>query len=189
MAMHLCLHVTQITWTQRLSKIRCIAGYLLWSMHVHKVMILAPCNIMIKYLKYSRSLHCHSIFDYSWCWLLVYISISACFDFIWNRIIYQYWILFFPLDRINRENFNELKIEQVLTPKAIPPLLQRVLSVVTPPEPILSGIKPPMSRSAWLRFLLTHLPILHWMWTYKAQYLFREVIAGISVAMLHVPQG
>ncbi|KAL5484185.1 hypothetical protein EMCRGX_G020638 [Ephydatia muelleri] len=93
------------------------------------------------------------------------------------------------MDRINRENFNELKIEQVLTPKAIPPLLQRVLSVVTPPEPILSGIKPPMSRSAWLRFLLTHLPILHWMWTYKTQYLFREIIAGISVAMLHVPQG
>eukprot|EP00731_Ephydatia_muelleri_P024323 Em0016g594a len=90
---------------------------------------------------------------------------------------------------INRLKFNELKIEQVLTPKAIPPPLQRVLSVITPPEPVLSGIKPPLSRSAWLRFLLTHLPILHWMWTYKAQYLFRDIIAGISVAMLHVPQG
>ncbi|KAL5474476.1 hypothetical protein EMCRGX_G026427 [Ephydatia muelleri] len=68
-------------------------------------------------------------------------------------------------------------------------LLLSAASRLSPPEPILSAIKPPTSRQAWLRFLFTRLPILHWIWTYQYTFLVPDIVSGITVAVMHIPQG
>eukprot|EP00731_Ephydatia_muelleri_P037610 Em0520g1a len=73
--------------------------------------------------------------------------------------------------------------------RSAPALVRRLATSMVPPEPLLSGIKPPMSRQAWLRFLLTHIPILHWTWTYKLQYFIPDIMAGLTVGVMHIPQG
>ena len=61
--------------------------------------------------------------------------------------------------------------------------------VLVPPEPIRSSILPPMTMKEWKSFFFTHLPVLGWIWTYQINYLVRDIIAGITVAVMHVPQG
>eukprot|EP00731_Ephydatia_muelleri_P022015 Em0014g606a len=90
---------------------------------------------------------------------------------------------------IERHVLNEAEFEHLLSPKQHLPLRKRLATSMVPPEPVLSAIKPPMSRQAWLRFLLTHLPILHWIWTYQLQYLISDIISGVTVAFMHIPQG
>lgn len=81
----------------------------------------------------------------------------------------------------NQERFNEQIDKALSTP------LQRVVKKCFP-EPLYSDIKPPMSREAWMRFLLTRLPILHWIWTYELPFLFKDIVAGVSVTLILVPQ-
>ena len=90
---------------------------------------------------------------------------------------------------IERHVLNEAEFEQLLSPKKLLSLRKRLAISMVPPEPVLSAIKPPMSRQAWLRFLLTHLPILQWIWTYRFQYFIFDSISAVTVAFMQIPQG
>jgi high affinity sulfate transporter 1 len=57
------------------------------------------------------------------------------------------------------------------------------------PEPVRSSLTPPMTKENCVRFILFRLPILSWLWSYKPRYLVGDVIAGITVAVMHIPQG
>lgn len=57
------------------------------------------------------------------------------------------------------------------------------------PQPIRKSILPPRSWKEWQRFIFTHLPIIHWLWTYRPQQLIGDIIAGITIGVTHIPQG
>ena len=90
---------------------------------------------------------------------------------------------------IERSVLNEVELEHLLSPKKNLPVYKNLTTYIVPPEPVLSAIKPPMNRQAWLRFILTHLPILQWVWTYQLQYILSDVVSGLTVAFMHIPQG
>ena len=46
-----------------------------------------------------------------------------------------------------------------------------------------------MTRHDWLELLLIRVPILKWVWTYQASYFFGDILSGITVAIMHIPQG
>ena len=58
-----------------------------------------------------------------------------------------------------------------------------------PPEPIRTSCLPPTTKRAWKSFLFTRLPILSWIWSYQTSYLVGDVVSGITVAIMHIPQG
>lgn len=58
-----------------------------------------------------------------------------------------------------------------------------------PPEPICSSLLPPTSKRECKLFFFTHLPILGWLWSYQPKFLIGDFIAGITVAIMHIPQG
>ncbi|XP_064398686.1 sulfate transporter-like isoform X3 [Halichondria panicea] len=68
-------------------------------------------------------------------------------------------------------------------------LLKKFIEKITPPEPIKTALKPPLSRKEWLKFFLVRLPILEWVWTYRPSYFVGDIISGITVAIMHIPQG
>ncbi len=49
--------------------------------------------------------------------------------------------------------------------------------------------RPPLSRKEWLNFFLVRLPILEWVWSYRPSYFVGDIISGITVAIMHIPQG
>ena len=57
------------------------------------------------------------------------------------------------------------------------------------PQPIRKSILPPRSWKEWRTFLFTHLPIIHWLWTYRANQLLGDFIAGLTIGVTHIPQG
>lgn len=57
------------------------------------------------------------------------------------------------------------------------------------PEPFRSHFTPPKTALQWRDFLFAHLPILHWLWIYKAKWLIGDLIAGITIGITHIPQG
>ena len=57
------------------------------------------------------------------------------------------------------------------------------------PQPVKNALLPPRGRKGWLRFLFVHVPILHWLWTYRPKQLIGDVIAGITIGVTHIPQG
>ena len=57
------------------------------------------------------------------------------------------------------------------------------------PQPIRKSVLPPRSLREWKAFLCTHLPILHWLWTYTPNLLIGDLIAGITIGVTHIPQG
>ena len=48
---------------------------------------------------------------------------------------------------------------------------------------------PPLSLKEWREFLLVRLPILRWLWEYRHPLLFGDVISGVTVGIMHIPQG
>lgn len=58
-----------------------------------------------------------------------------------------------------------------------------------PPEPIRSALTPPLTRMAWLEFVLVHVPILRWVLEYQFAFLISDIVSGITVAIMHIPQG
>lgn len=67
--------------------------------------------------------------------------------------------------------------------------LKEKLETVLPPEPVKSALKPPTTSHEWLEFLLVHVPILHWVWTYQSRFFLGDIISGITIAVVHIPQG
>ena len=63
------------------------------------------------------------------------------------------------------------------------------MKAALPPEPVRSALIPPLTAREWLEFLLIHVPIIRWVWTYQAKFLVGDIIAGITVAIMHIPQG
>ena len=89
---------------------------------------------------------------------------------------------------IRRDRLNEAKFEKGFKPAKIS-VRDRLEKLVVPPEPLKSALKPPCSQQEWLQFLLTHVPILSWVWSYRPGFLVGDLIAGITVAIMHIPQG
>ena len=57
------------------------------------------------------------------------------------------------------------------------------------PQPIRKSMLPPRSLREWQTFLFTHLPIVHWLWTYTPNQLIGDLIAGLTIGVTHIPQG
>ena len=57
------------------------------------------------------------------------------------------------------------------------------------PEPIRTSLTPPTAWQQWLQFLLLRIPILRWLWSYQPSYIIGDLISGITVAVMHIPQG
>lgn len=49
--------------------------------------------------------------------------------------------------------------------------------------------RPPMTCRAWLNFLLTRVPIIRWIIGYQPFFIVGDIISGITVAIMHIPQG
>ena len=56
-------------------------------------------------------------------------------------------------------------------------------------EPIRGHLTPPKTCKEWKRVLLGRLPILIWLYQYLPSLLFGDVISGITVGIMHIPQG
>jgi len=48
---------------------------------------------------------------------------------------------------------------------------------------------PPRNVKELKQFTLVHLPILSWLWSYQPKFLIGDITAGISIAIMHIPQG
>ena len=48
---------------------------------------------------------------------------------------------------------------------------------------------PPRNPKELKQFILVHLPILSWVWSYQPKFLIGDIIAGITVSVMHIPQG
>lgn len=57
------------------------------------------------------------------------------------------------------------------------------------PQPLRKALLPPSTFAQWKRFIFIHLPILHWLWTYRPRQIIGDLIAGITIGVTHVPQG
>ena len=57
------------------------------------------------------------------------------------------------------------------------------------PEPVRSSVKPPTSCEDWKSFFLIRVPIIQWLWSYKAKHLIGDLVAGLTIGMTHIPQG
>ena len=90
---------------------------------------------------------------------------------------------------IHRQGLDEAQFESGFIPVKRTAVRTRLKEMVTPLEPVLGSLKPPLNRKEWLEFLLVHLPILKWVWSYRPKFLFGDIIAGITVAIMHIPQG
>ena len=49
--------------------------------------------------------------------------------------------------------------------------------------------RPPRTCKGWLNFFMLKIPILQWVWSYKVNYLIGDIVAGITVAIIVIPQG
>jgi len=57
------------------------------------------------------------------------------------------------------------------------------------PQPVRNALLPPRKWKEWQKFFLVHLPILHWLWTYRPKQLIGDLIAGLTIGVTHIPQG
>lgn len=57
------------------------------------------------------------------------------------------------------------------------------------PQPIRKSLLPPRSWKEWRKFMFVHLPIIHWVWTYRLNQLIGDIIAGLTIGVTHIPQG
>ena len=57
------------------------------------------------------------------------------------------------------------------------------------PQPIRKSMLPPRSWKEWQKFIFTHLPIVHWLWTYRPNQLLGDFIAGLTIGVTHISQG
>ena len=57
------------------------------------------------------------------------------------------------------------------------------------PQPIRGALLPPRNCEEWKNFLLVHLPILQWLWSYRPKLLIGDLIAGVTIGVTQIPQG
>ena len=57
------------------------------------------------------------------------------------------------------------------------------------PETLKKELMPPMSIKELKQFILVRLPILSWLWSYQSKFLIGDITAGITVSIMHIPQG
>lgn len=57
------------------------------------------------------------------------------------------------------------------------------------PQPIRKALLPPRSRVEWREFVFVHLPVLHWLYSYRPKQLIGDIISGITIGVTHIPQG
>ena len=48
---------------------------------------------------------------------------------------------------------------------------------------------PPTTIKELKQFILVHFPILSWLWSYQPKFLIGDITAGITVSVMHIPQG
>lgn len=88
---------------------------------------------------------------------------------------------------ISRELLNENDFENRFHPVSRP-FKSNWYKKLYPPEPILAAIKPPMSQNGWKLFIFTHIPILNWIWNYQSNYFFGDIISGLTIGIMTIPQ-
>ena len=57
------------------------------------------------------------------------------------------------------------------------------------PETLKKELMPPTSIKELKQFILVRLPILGWLWSYQPKFLIGDITAGITVSIMHIPQG
>lgn len=57
------------------------------------------------------------------------------------------------------------------------------------PQPIRKALLPPRNRVEWRKFVFVHLPVLHWLWSYRPKQLIGDIVSGITIGVTHIPQG
>ena len=57
------------------------------------------------------------------------------------------------------------------------------------PESVKKELMPPRNAKELKQFILIHFPILSWLWSYQPKFLINDIIAGITVSVMHIPQG
>ena len=57
------------------------------------------------------------------------------------------------------------------------------------PQPLRNALLPPLNLAQWKKFWFVHIPILHWLWSYRPKQLVGDIIAGLTIGVTHVPQG
>ena len=57
------------------------------------------------------------------------------------------------------------------------------------PESLKKELMPLMSINELQQFILVRLPILSWLWSYQPKFLVGDITAGITVSIMHIPQG
>ncbi len=106
-------------------------------------------------------------------------------------IVYNYY--YYNLLRGNNISIQRKPLNEATFEKGIQPIKSTVKDTwyksFIPPEPIRTSLLPPLNTMEWVNFLLTHLPILSWIWGYQWSYIFGDIIGGITVAIMHIPQG
>jgi MFS superfamily sulfate permease-like transporter len=90
---------------------------------------------------------------------------------------------------IRREPQNERHFEAGHSRVPKSRTIRHRLKEALPPEPVRSALTPPLTREAWLEFVLVHVPILRWLLSYQASFVISDLVSGITVAIMHIPQG
>ena len=57
------------------------------------------------------------------------------------------------------------------------------------PQPIRKALLPPRNGAECRKFFFVHLPILHWLWSYRSKQLIGDLISGLTIGVTHIPQG
>ena len=90
--------------------------------------------------------------------------------------------------RIRRSLLNEAEFEKGFHPVKSS-MRKNWRQQLVPPEPIKSSLLPPMSKQSWINFVFTHIPIINWIWSYQTKFFVHDIISGLTVAIMHIPQG
>ena len=94
-----------------------------------------------------------------------------------------------PSIDISRERLNEARFEAGFSPVPKSRALRARLISALPPEPIRTALTPPLTLMAWFQFLLNHVPIIRWLWSYQAKFVINDIVSGVTVSIMHIPQG
>ena len=89
---------------------------------------------------------------------------------------------------IQRQLLNEKSLEKGFRPVKSS-MRKDWWKTLRPPEPIRSSLKPPTTLKGWRKSILSRVPILTWLWMYQLKWLIDDIIAGVTVAIMRIPQG
>ena len=99
------------------------------------------------------------------------------------------WQLYFFCSERNIHIRREPQNERHFEAGYVRVVRRRTFRDYLPPEPVRSALIPPRTRWEWLDFLLVHVPIISWLLSYRPSFLINDIVSGVTVAIMHIPQG